>query len=187
MISWHAPPSAPKETVSSMIFVSIDIARENKRRAGPEKTKGGQDPVTEPGHRARPQSSGAQPFSVARPGQHGQRTTAGQEKHNSRTKEGQKEDMTRPQRRATELRGAASQCGQFFFPRQNPKSKQRPIWQQSPVRQLQHVLVEGRGGDCEHCPPKRTPTDKSPFLLLPCLFLRLTNCLDPSARSLSST
>ena len=37
----------------------------HKRRAGQETTRGGQNPATEPGHRARPQSSGARPVSVA--------------------------------------------------------------------------------------------------------------------------
>ena len=87
----------------------------------------------------------------AREGQNkrGQKTTAGREenkrrtrgwparpKDNSRTRgeqeedtglasaaRGQEEDKTRTQSPDKEFRGPASQCGQLFFPRENPDSK----------------------------------------------------------------
>ena len=53
----------------------------------------------------RPQSSGARPVSVARAGQRGQRTTAGQE-----------EDKTRPQSLATEVGQRVQGRGQSVWP-----------------------------------------------------------------------
>ena len=80
-----------EQTASSMICVGIDIAicsatRADKRRAGQEKTRGGQDPATE--------------FRGAA---------------KRRTKGGQEEDKRRTQSRATEFRGVASEYGQLFF------------------------------------------------------------------------
>ena len=98
-----------------MIFVGIDIAncsatREDKRRAGQEKTRGGQDPVTEPGHRVKGRSQSVCPGLVS--------ADRGQEKDNSRTRGGQDlatEPSHRvqpghkagPQSPTTEFRGAA--------------------------------------------------------------------------------
>ena len=115
------PTFPPQEqTALSMIFVGIDIAncsatREDKRRAGAGqgKTRGGQDPVTEPGHRVQGRGQSVCPglVSAAR----GQEKDKSQEEDNSRTREGQEEDKTRLQTPATKFRGAASQCGQLWF------------------------------------------------------------------------
>ena len=55
-----------------MMFVGIDIANsancsatgEDKRRAGQEKTSGGQDPVTEPSHRVQGRGQSVWPALV---------------------------------------------------------------------------------------------------------------------------
>ena len=142
-----------------MILVGIDIANCAAIREEASGTRGGQDPATERGHRARPQSSGARPVSVGPAlfsklgeeedktrtqsratefrGAAKRRTRGGQETdkrstrggqdldtepghrarpHSSgaRPRQGQEEDKTRTQSRATEFRGAASECGQPF-------------------------------------------------------------------------
>ena len=106
-----------------MILVGIDIAncsatREYKRRAGQEKTRGGQNPVTEPGHRVQGRGQSVCPGLVSedkrrtREGQEEDKKGQQQEKDNRRTKPKHK---AWPQSPATESRGAASQCGQLFF------------------------------------------------------------------------
>ena len=96
-------PDPPKEqTALSMIFVGVDIAnvlatREDKRRAGQQNTRGGQDPVTEPGHsfQGGGQSVCPVPVSAARTQEKDKRrTTARQQKDKRRTRPGHR---ARPQ------------------------------------------------------------------------------------------
>ena len=110
--------------------------REDKRRAGQEKTRGGQDAVTEPGHRVQGRGQSVCPGLVSKRTRGGQqqdkrRTRGGQDpdtepgpqSSGARPRQGQEEDKRRtrpghragPQSPATEFRGAASECGQLFF------------------------------------------------------------------------
>ena len=107
-ISWYALPSPPRANC----FIN-DFSRRRHRHLFGHKRKQ-EKRRTRPGHRAQPQSSGARPVSVARAGQNGLRTTAGQEK-------GQEKDKrrTRPGHRA-------SQCGQLYFSKIEPQ--QQTVW-----------------------------------------------------------
>ena len=38
----------------------------------------------------------------------------------------------------------------------------RPFWQQSPGRESQHIMVEGRGGECQQYPRNNTGNTQPP-------------------------
>ena len=82
------------------------------------KTREGQDPDTEPGHRARPQSSWARPREGGGQKKDKRSTRGGQDldRAKTRTRGGQDPD-TEPGHRF----GAASECGQLFFPKIEPQ------------------------------------------------------------------
>ena len=147
------PYLPPQEQIAlSRIFVGIDIAncsaiREDKRRAGQEEDKtrsqsratelkvaktrprGGQDPDTEPGHRAQPQSSWARPRE-------------GQEEDTRRTRGGQDLD-TEPGHRAWPQSSGARPREEFMGA---AKRRTRGAQEEDEDTEPGH-RVQGRGQD----------------------------------------
>ena len=134
----YLPPRA--NLIISMISVGVDIAnclarREDKGRAGQEKTRGG----LRPSHRARPQSSGARPVSVSRAGQRGQRTrTIGGRQQDKRRTKGGHDPATEPGH--SKLFGENSFAGGACFPSIKPGVKTYP----NLLRELNLVLLSPR-------------------------------------------
>ena len=107
LISWYALPAPQGETASSMIL-GIDIA------------VGGQDPDTEPGHRAQPQSSGSK---------------RDKDKRSTRKKEKKTIPSHRAQLQAT---------GHRAQPQRTRGQEEDKAWTQSPATKPSH-RVQGRG------------------------------------------